>query len=145
MTPAFAVRARAEMRRNPRYRWLGGLSRRQVLALLSRSRLLILTSRSEGGANAVCEALAVGVPVVSSDIDGSRGLLGADYPGYFPVGDTAALRALLVRAERDPAFYDRLRRACARCAPLVAPARERAAIAALLDGILPVDHKKPSC
>ena len=130
--PAMAARARAEMRRNPRYRWLGEVSPTRAHALLARSRLLVLTSRLEGGANVVCEALAAGVPVLSSDIDGSRGLLGRGYPGYFPVGNTSALRALLLRAERDSEFYDRLRRACILRAQLIDPAHERGALARLV-------------
>lgn len=122
-----AVGARREEVRNPRYRWVGELPRWQALRLLSRSHLLVLTSRMEGGANVVCEALAFGVPVVSSEISGSIGLLGPRYPGYFPVGDTQALADLLSRAETDPAFYDRLRQSCRERAVLVEPARERRA------------------
>ena len=135
-TRAMAARARAEMRRNPRYRWLGDLSRSRAQALLAKSHLLVLTSRLEGGANVICEALASGVPVIASDIDGSRGLLGDRYPGCFPVGDTRALRALLLRAERDPEFFARLRGALAARARLVAPARERGALAALLAAVV---------
>ena len=63
---------------------------------------------------------------------GSVGLLGEDYPGYFPMGDTRALAALLSRAERDPPFYAGLEEACRRRAPLFHPEREREAWAALL-------------
>ena len=122
-----AVRARREAGRNPRYRWVGELPRWQALRLLSRSHLLALTSRMEGGANVVCEALALGVPVVSSEISGSIGLLGRGYPGYFPAGDTRALAGLLLRAETETAFYERLGRACRERAVLVEPARERQA------------------
>ena len=118
-------RARAETAGNPRYLWLGPLPRQQALAVVARSRLLALTSLMEGGANVVCEALACGTPVVSSRIPGSIGLLGEDYPGYFPVGDTEALAALLLRAETDPAFYADLQERCAHLSSLVQPARER--------------------
>jgi putative glycosyltransferase (TIGR04348 family) len=120
-----ADQAQAEMAANPRYRWLGERPRGRALYVLSGCRLLALTSRLEGGANAVSEALAVGVPVVSSRIAGSVGLLGADYPGYFPYGDTRALAALLLRAETDTAFYDDLRARCKRLRGLTDPARER--------------------
>ena len=63
--------------------------------------------------------------MLSSRIDGSVGLLGPRYPGYFRVGDTRALAALLLRAETDPAFYAELRRGVRRLARLVRPARER--------------------
>ena len=49
------------------------------------------------------------VPVLSSRIPGSVGLLGTGYPGYFPVRDTDALVRLLVRAESDREFYGRLK------------------------------------
>jgi putative glycosyltransferase (TIGR04348 family) len=117
--------ARREAAVNPRYRWLGELSHGKALRLLSRCRLLSLTSEQEGGANVVSEALAASVPVVSSRIAGSIGLLGADYPGYFPVGDTEALARLLWRAEAEPRFYRVLQEHCDRLRPLVDPACER--------------------
>jgi putative glycosyltransferase (TIGR04348 family) len=125
-------RARLEMLKNPRYRWLGELPRPRALRTLARSRLLVLTSRMEGGANAICEALASRIPVISSRIAGSIGILGADYPGYLPVGDTRALAELLHRAETDGGFYAALKSHCRRLAPLVSPARERASWRRLL-------------
>ena len=132
LAPAMAARARAEGRRNPRYRWLGERSRARARSLLERSRLLVLSSRAEGGANVLGEAAVAGVPVLASRVDGSAGILGHDYPGFFPVGDTAALRELLVRAEADARFYERLRARVSRLAPLFSPARERQAWRKLL-------------
>ncbi len=125
LDPASARRARVEEARSPRYRWLGPLSRRRARALLARSHLMVLTSRLEGGANVLCEALACGVPIVTSRIDGVVGTLGPTYPGYFAVGATRALAALLERAETDPRFYRDLVRRCRRLRPLVDPRRER--------------------
>jgi len=122
-----AEQARAEECANPRYHWLGELSRARTRRLIAASRLLVLTSRMEGGANVISEAVVDGVPVLSSRIDGSVGLLGEDYPGYFPVGDTQALAGLLERAESDRAFYRGLQARCRRVARLFRPARERAA------------------
>ncbi len=119
-----ADQARAEMAANPRYHWLGEKPRSQALRILARSRLLSLTSRLEGGANVISEALAVGVPVVSSRISGSIGLLSNDYPGYFPYGDTEALTALLYRAETDAEFYRDLHQRCEQLRNLVEPERE---------------------
>jgi putative glycosyltransferase (TIGR04348 family) len=120
-----AQAARTEEETNPRYHWLGEKPRWRALRLLSRCRLLVLTSKLEGGANVISEALAVNVPVLSSHIAGSVGLLGEDYPGYFPFGDTQALADLLLRAETDAAFYRELRQRCRRLRPLFDPARER--------------------
>ncbi len=127
-----AARAAAEAAANPRYRWLGDLPRPRALRVLARCRLLALTSRLEGGANVISEAIAAGVPVLSSHIAGSRGILGADYPGYFPVGDTEALAALLSRAESDTRYYNELRARGRRLRPLVRPGRERQAWRRLL-------------
>jgi len=134
---AWERQAQAEMARNARYIWRGDASRAAVQALLRRSHAMVLSSRSEGGANVVSEAIVAGVPVLASRIDGNVGLLGADYPGYFPVGDSAALARLLVRIESDPRFVARLRRAIARRAALFTPARERAAWRRVLAGLAP--------
>jgi len=93
---------------------------------------MVLSSLSEGGANVISEAIVVGVPILASRMDGNIGLLGADYPGYFPVGDTKALARLLQRIEGDPRFLAVLQRATARRAPLFKPKREVAAWRRLL-------------
>jgi putative glycosyltransferase (TIGR04348 family) len=119
-----ARQARAEETGNPRYLWLGERPRAEARRLLSRCRLLSLTSELEGGANVIGEAVSVSVPVVSSRIAGSVGLLGPDYPGYFPVGNTEALARLLERAEKDQDFLDTIRGWGERLRPLFEPERE---------------------
>jgi putative glycosyltransferase (TIGR04348 family) len=132
LDPGAEERARRETAENPRWVWLGDRPRREARARLAGSRLLVVTSRLEGGANVVSEAIACGVPVLSTRVDGSVGVLGPDYPGYFPVGDAAALASLLSRAEDDPGFLSELQRRVERLRPLVDPAREREAWRALL-------------
>ena len=134
LEPEMEQRARSEMESNPRYQWLGDLPRWKALRLLARSRLLLVTSVAEGGANVVSEALACSVPVVSTDIPGSVGILGADYPGYFPVGDAKALAELLERAT-DDTVYRRLQQMCRELQRLVDPARERESWRALLQSL----------
>ena len=124
LTDDMRVQADAEAAANPRYRWLGELPRWRALRVLARSRVLVLTSQMEGGANAVCEAIACSVPVISSRISGSIGLLGESYPGYFPTEDTQALTDLLIRVETDTAFYNTLKTWCEGLKPIVDPARE---------------------
>lgn len=124
--------AQIEMRDNPRYRWLGEVPRWRALRILAGSHIMVLSSLSEGGANVVSEALAVGVPIVASRIAGSVGLLGEDYPGYFPVQDTASLASLLERVESDVGFYATLSDWAKQLAPLIEPERELQAWAALL-------------
>jgi len=132
LSPAMARRADAETRRNPRWRWVGGLSRASALRLLARARLLVVTSKAEGAPGVIVEAMAVGTPVVATRIDGVVGVLGARHPGLFPSGDADALAALVLRAERDPRFVAMLTRAGAQAATSATPARERAAWRGLL-------------
>lgn len=127
MSPDMAERARREQAENPRYEWLGDLAHEQALLVLARCRLAAITSLSEGGPAVIAEAIMAGVPAVASRVSGCVGMLGEDYPGLFPVGDTRALADLLRRAETEPAFYESLRAACDRRRPLFEPAAELAA------------------
>ncbi|WP_296000346.1 selenoneine biosynthesis selenosugar synthase SenB [Rugamonas sp.] len=120
----------------PRYRWLGALPHAATRQRLKRCRLMALTSHMEGGANVIIEAVTSGVAVLASDIGGNRGMLGADYAGYFPPGDAAALARLIDRALTDAAFEALLRTQCAERAPLFAPAAEQAALLELVDNLL---------
>jgi putative glycosyltransferase (TIGR04348 family) len=128
----WAARATAEMASNPRYLWRDDVPRAAVQKLLRRSHAMVLSSLSEGGANVISEAIVAGVPILASRMDGNVGLLGADYPGYFPVGDTQALAQLLRRIEDDRRFVAKLRSAITRRVPLFRPEREVAAWRRLL-------------
>jgi putative glycosyltransferase (TIGR04348 family) len=136
-TPRWAAAAKTEMAANPRYVWRGDRPRADVRRLLGRARAMVLSSLSEGGANVISEAVAAGIPILATRIDGSVGLLGRDYPGYFPVGDTQALAQLLHRVETDNAFRKRLTRAIRRRAPLFRPAHEKAAWKKLIAEVMP--------
>jgi putative glycosyltransferase (TIGR04348 family) len=126
-------KARGIANANPRWHWLGALSHGDARRRLARSHLLVLSSRMEGGANVICEAVTAGVPVLASRISGNVGMLGEDYAGYFPPGDEQALAGLIRRAETDPEFLALLGRQCAARAPLFDPAREAASIRALVE------------
>src|SRR5262249_11890594 len=84
----WADEASAELAGNPRSLWRDEVPRAAVQRLLLRSHAMVLSSLSEGGANVISEAIVAGVPILASRIDGNVGLLGEDYSGYFPVGDT---------------------------------------------------------
>ncbi len=108
---AWARDAAAEAAVNPRYHWLGEVPVWRVRREYAKTRLMVLSSLMEGGANVISEAVVAGVPIIASEIHGTVGLLGKDYPGYFPVKDTAALRALLLRVEAEPGFVAALEKA----------------------------------
>lgn len=124
MSEEMASEARQWMARETRYRWLGELARGQALRRLARSRLMVISSRMEGGANVVSEALAAGVPVIASRISGNIGMLGRHYAGYYTVEDEKALARLLWRAESDPTFHRQLKRQCSARRYLVSPQLE---------------------
>jgi putative glycosyltransferase (TIGR04348 family) len=127
MTEAMVVRARNEMQVNQRYRWLGEQPRSRVRRILAKSNLCVLSSRIEGGANALSEAIVASVPILASRIDGNVGILGTDYPGLFDVGDTEQLARLLARAENHQEYLAELRDRCEKLAPLFDPRREEQA------------------
>ena len=118
-------RAESEATDNRRYTWRGEIPREDTLRAIGRSHLLVTTSLLEGGGNVVTEAIACETPVVSSYIEGSRGILGEDYPGYFPVGDTQALGRLIGQLAIQDHRYDDLVQRCEALRPLVDPQRER--------------------
>ena len=128
----WARAARTEAAGNARFQWRGEVSHGRVRRLMAASHLMVMSSVMEGGANVVSEACVAGLPVIASDIPGNRGLLGDDYPAYYPSEDTAALTGLLQRAEAEPSFLDDLRRRCAALAPAFTPERERDGLARAL-------------
>jgi putative glycosyltransferase (TIGR04348 family) len=129
---AWAARAADEAAANRRYLWRGEASFGRVRALLGRSHALVVSSLQEGGANVVSEAVVAGVPVIASHIPGNTGLLGADYPGTFPVGDTKALARLLGLMETDAGFRRELARHCRLLAAQFRPQAEQRAWKELL-------------
>lgn len=133
---ALAEAAQRTMRECPRYCWLGGLPATAARRWIARSRALVHMSRMEGGANVVIEAVRSRVPVLASRIDGNVGLLGHDYDGYFPVGDAAALAALMRRFAAEPAFAAHLAAQCALRAPRFTPESEARNVRGLLDDML---------
>lgn len=127
--------AEQEARQNPRFDWKGELPRWQVRRYMAKARLMVISSVMEGGANVVSEACVAGLPVIASAIPGNVGLLGEDYPGYYPVEDTEALSDQLLRAEKEPAFLETLRAGVEGRAPLFRPESEQAALERVVNAV----------
>ena len=131
---ALATQAQATAAACPHYRWLGGLAHEATRRRIQRAHLLIHTSRMEGGAHVVMEAVRSGTPVLASRIDGNVGMLGADYAGYFDWNDAPGLVALL-RQSRSGDLLARLQIQCAARAPLFSSEAERVSLHRLVDDL----------
>jgi len=130
LEPDLAAQAKATADLCPHYHWLGALAHEATRRHIQRAHVLIHTSKMEGGAHVVMEAVRSGTPVLASRIAGNVGMLGADYAGYFAWDHAEQLVALL-RHCRDPLapdFYARLQAQCAARAPLFSPDNERRAL-----------------
>ncbi len=132
-TPEWEHKALAEQDANPRFQWLGEVEKPAIHQLMNRSRAMVISSVMEGGANVVSEACRAGLPVIASDISGNIGLLGDDYPGYFPVGDDTALARMLQQVEQSPVFLGELEDRVAELAGSFTPQAEQAALLAAIE------------
>ena len=112
MTDSMRLSAQTEASENDRYRWVGEVCRDEAKQRIADSDLLVNTSKVEGGAAVICEAVVAGTPILASRIAGNVGFLGDDYVGLFDFGDTNQLRELLLKAESDEKFYQRLKQQC---------------------------------
>jgi len=99
----------AELGLNGRVRFLGSVSRETVLRLFRASDGSVLPSRWENFPHTIVEALAVGCPVIATEVggvpevvvDGENGLL-------VPAGDVQALAAAIARFFSDDGLRERL-------------------------------------
>jgi putative glycosyltransferase (TIGR04348 family) len=132
LDPVLGAEAKNAMAREPRYRWLESVPHERALRWLASSHAMVISSRMEGGANVVCEALRIGVPVLASRIPGNVGLLGTGYAGYFEVGDERSLARLMRRAASEPGYYGKLKRQIRPLRGMVSPRSEARALLAAL-------------
>lgn len=98
-----------------RVRLLGKLPPDEVRERLQRSHAFLLSSLSEGISNAVLEAMACGLAVVTTDCGGLREAVTDGEDGrVVPMRDPAAAAAALAELARDPGLCERLGRAARR-------------------------------
>lgn len=84
-------------------------ARRDVPSLLRLARMFAFPSRTEGLPNALLEAMAGGLPIVTTDVPGCHDLVTHEATGLLvPYGDTQALAEAIIRLLVDPSLADRL-------------------------------------
>jgi glycosyltransferase involved in cell wall biosynthesis len=103
------VESRARV--NPTIRPLGAKSPSEVAQLMLSSSSLVLPSRSEGRPFVIMEAMAAGLPVLATDIPGSRELVHDGLTGLLCEMDAAALREGMLRLASDAALRERFGKA----------------------------------
>jgi len=107
--PERAAMERLAQRRGvaDRVHWLGW--RRDVPEILAASDVLVLPSRWEGMPNVVLQAMASRIPVLATDVEGIRELLGENAdPQIVAFGNTSALVEKLTRLLSDRQLAERL-------------------------------------
>lgn len=94
---------------NDRITFAGQVEPEQIIEVLLNADIFVLASHSEGRPNVVLEAMATGLPVVATDIEGTRELVQHQHSGLlFTDGNQEELVDSLRRLTRDPDLRSRL-------------------------------------
>lgn len=103
-----AARVR-ELELESRVVFLGALASSEVGAVLEQADVLVQPSLSEGLPTTMVEAMAVGVPVIGTDVTGVPELIDDGVTGLLArAGDPLSLRDALVRVAREPSLCTRM-------------------------------------
>ena len=102
-------------------RWYGAVSHEDVLAMMERSDVLLLTSVIEGTPHVVLEAMANGLPVICFDTCGQGDIVddrsGVKIPLTGPEDSARRFAEVLNRLESRPEILQKLSEGCARRLP----------------------------
>lgn len=71
-------------------------------SLMSNCSLAVFSSENEGVPNGILEPMACGLPVVATDIEGSREALGSEYPYLVKSGDTKSFSNKIISLLGNP-------------------------------------------
>ncbi len=120
-----ALESRAHaLRLDDRVRFLGPLSRGEVLALFRRADAALLSSAWENFPHTLVEALAVGTPAIATDVGGVREIVTHGENGLLVVpGDPGALAAAIRRFLADEMLRVRVTEGAAPSAERFSPER----------------------
>jgi colanic acid/amylovoran biosynthesis glycosyltransferase len=90
----------------------GGLDQKRVREILQRADAFLLSSFSEGISNAVLEAMACGLPVVTTDCGGMREVIADGTEGFVvPLRDPHGMANRLATLARNPKLRDEMGKA----------------------------------
>ncbi len=92
-----------------RVQFLGPVAPHDIPKCLADADGFVLASYSEGRPNVVLEAMAAGLPIIATDIEGVNEIVRADVTGLLcPPGDVSSLAACIARLYDDAALRARL-------------------------------------
>jgi putative glycosyltransferase (TIGR04348 family) len=134
-TDEWASQATREQTHCSRYRWLGEIPHQDIRALMAHSKLMVISSLMEGGANVVSEACRAELPILASHISGNIGLLGEDYQGYFEPQDHQSLAKLMQKAEASPLWLEGLKQHCIKMGMGMTPKTELASLQSVISSL----------
>ncbi len=110
--PAYAQKLREtikDLRLTDRVHLLGRISPTDMRRQLSEASVFVLPSFQENSPMAIEEAMAVGIPVISTNLCGMPFMIREDETGYLtPPGDCQALAERLTRLSTDDALRSRM-------------------------------------
>lgn len=127
LDPSLEVFAREENSKNPRYSWGGEIPHEALLQEIQKADLIVQSSRVDEAPSLLSETIVAGKPLLISSIPGLTGVLGTNYEGIFEVENTEALAALLLRAEQEKNWVEKLKRHVMSLQSGFTPATERKA------------------
>jgi teichuronic acid biosynthesis glycosyltransferase TuaC len=89
--------------------FLGSKPHHQLAEILSAADVFVLATSNEGWANVFLEAMACGLPVVTTDVGGNKEVVvNADHGTVVPFGDKTALQEALAAALLKPWDSDKI-------------------------------------
>lgn len=83
--------------------FLGAVEHERIRELLSAADVFVLSTRNEGWANVLLEAMACRLPVIATDVGGNAEVVDSGDLGYIvPFGDAPALQEAIEKAFQQP-------------------------------------------
>ncbi len=97
---------------SPRINFMGAKSQEDVVSYLRASDVFVLPSLSEGRPNVVPEAMATGLPVIATDVDGTGEFIENEKTGILiPANDEEAIKAAIEDLLKNEKKRERLAKA----------------------------------
>lgn len=103
-----ALRRARAARVEERVRFLGVATEAEKLVALSHADVFLLPSHAEGQPLSILEAMAAGLPIVSTPVGSIAEVVGPEHGLLVPPGDVDALADAMRRLALDPALRSRL-------------------------------------